>query len=254
MDFPPEILLIILEALLAIDPVTLLGSVPGVCKRLRVLCSGVHGTFDLRSKWKFLGDDLDDWDGLSGALASAALRFPRTTGLWTFSKFPLHDACDAGLVAAAGRLLEEDGSKANFQACQMEFVRDEWTRRDVTALYIACQKGHLELVRLLVEKGAGVDIEGCNMFTPLYMACQKGHLEIVQVLLEMGADINKSNGGWTSLIIACVRGHLDVVRLLLEKGADMNKASTGGITPLAFARDQGHAKIVSLLEQAGARD
>ena len=287
LELSPELLLIILEILLSIDPITLLGSVPAVCKRLRALCPGVHGTFDLRNKWKFHNDDLDKWDGLQGALASVGRLFPRTRGLWTFSEFPLHDACSAGLLATTDALLKEDESKVNFEACQMKFVSDEWTSRYVTALYLACEKGHPEIVRLLVKKGADMDKTGCGMYTPLYMACQKGHLEIVQVLLEMGADINKSNGGWTSLDIACVRGHLnvvrflvekgadteraddfsgctplfmacqyghlDVARLLLEKGVDVNRADIYGETPLDIARENCRTEIISILEQAGAR-
>ena len=54
-----------------------------------------------------------EWGGVRGALSSAARLFPRTRGLWTFSEFALHDACEAGLVAAAGRLVEEDGGRVD---------------------------------------------------------------------------------------------------------------------------------------------
>ena len=50
LDLPTKVLLLILESLLAVGPITLLGSVPGVCRRLRALCAGVHGEFDLRHR------------------------------------------------------------------------------------------------------------------------------------------------------------------------------------------------------------
>ena len=43
LDLPTEVLLIILELLIALDPITLLAVVPGVCRRLRALCDGVRG-------------------------------------------------------------------------------------------------------------------------------------------------------------------------------------------------------------------
>ena len=168
LELPPEIILLILEILLAIDPVTLLGSVPGVCRQIRALCSGVHGTFDLRGEWKFRRGYPVNWDGLTGALASAALRFPRTTGLWTFSRFPLHQSCNAGLLEVTNALLKEDASK-------MDNAMDG----GYTPLYMACKFGHLEVARLLVENGADINRAMDGGWTPISSPrAQKGHLDV----------------------------------------------------------------------------
>ena len=53
---------------------------------------------------------------------------------------------------------------------------------------VACQNGHLDIVRLLVELGAGVNYANRNGYTPCYIACENGHLEIIQLLVELGAD------------------------------------------------------------------
>ena len=222
MDLPLEIILMILEKLIGLDPITLLGSVPCVCRRIRKMCSVVRGEFDLRNKWKFREFALDNWTGLQGALASVGRMFPRTRGLWTFSKWPLHDACETGLTATTDALLKEDESKVNFEAGRWNVTEDLLVCRYVTPLHLACEKGHAAVVRLLVEKGADVDKARNDGRTPFYMACQEGHL--------------------------------DVVQLLLEKGADMDKAKDSGATPLYIARYQGHAEIISILEQAGANE
>ena len=94
LELPTEMLLAVLEWLLRVDPVVLLGAVPGVCRRIRALCEGVRGEFDLRGEWERL--DGRNSRGAKGALAAAARLFPRTRGLWTFSKLPLHGACRAG--------------------------------------------------------------------------------------------------------------------------------------------------------------
>ena len=48
LDLPTEMLLAVLEWLVKLDPIVLLGAVPGVCRRMRALCPGVRGEFDLR--------------------------------------------------------------------------------------------------------------------------------------------------------------------------------------------------------------
>ena len=58
---------------------------------------------------------------------------------------------------------------------------------------------------------------------PLYLAAMKGHIEVVKLLLDKGADISVAHAdGWTPLNAAATRGHLEVVKLLLDKGADYN--------------------------------
>jgi len=56
-----------------------------------------------------------------------------------------------------------------------------------TALYFACENGHLEVARLLLDRGANKEkasIRGC---TPLFYACRKDHLPVVRLLLDRGA-------------------------------------------------------------------
>ena len=283
LELPPEIILLILKILVTIDPITLLGSVPGVCKRLRALCSGVHGTFNMGASLESVSTKamtakarLFPWT--TGPMTAKVRLFPWTTGLWTFSRFPLLDSCKAGLLEVTDALLKEDVSKMTdevgnwsvapiYIACEyghLELVRllvekgvlmNRPRNNGATPLSIACEYGHLEIVRLLAEKGAYMDRARNGGATPLSVACENGHLEIVRLLAEKGAYMNypRKNGA-TPLYIACVYGHLEIVRLLLEKGVYMDRERNGGATPLFIARYQGHAEIVSLLKQAGARE
>ncbi len=254
LELPTEVLLLILESLLAVGPITLLGAVPGVCRRLRALCAGVHGEFDLRGECGRLDrrsvNGVGEWAGLKGALASAARLFPQTKGLWTFSKFPLHDACEAGLLAAAGRLVEEDGSRVDGAMGQ-----GGWT-----PLYSACWCGYLEVVRLLAEKGADLDKVDTTGWTALWIACWCGHLDVVQLLVEKGADLDTvAVSGRIPLFVACWIGRLDVAAELVDWGedlwgADLDTVAVEGRTALCIARDEGHAEIVALLEEAGAAE
>lgn len=48
--------------------------------------------------------------------------------------------------------------------------------------------GQEEVVKLLVEHGASVNVQSQNGFTPLYMAAQENHDNVVKYLLSNGAN------------------------------------------------------------------
>jgi ankyrin repeat protein len=122
-----------------------------------------------------------------------------------------------------------------------------------TPLYIAAEKGHLDVVSLLLEKGAVADAKNYHGFTLLYSAAEKGKLDVVKLLLEKGAGIDaKVKGGFTPLHVAADKGHFDVVKLLLDKGAAVDSKSDYGRTPLSFAVQNEHLEVVKLLLDKGA--
>ena len=90
-----------------------------------------------------------------------------------------------------------------------------------------------------------------NGCTPLYIACQNGHLDVVRELLGAdGIQANQANQkSQTPINVAADNGHVDVVRLLLSvPGIDVTTKDAWGTTPLAIARESGHGAVVSLLE------
>jgi ankyrin repeat protein len=124
----------------------------------------------------------------------------------------------------------------------------------MTPLFMACQQGHLEVVKLLLACDK-IDVNKTMLsvgFTPLFVVCQQGRLELIKLLLAHdGIDVNKAetSGGVTPLYMACQQGHLEVVRqLLAHDGIDVNQAETnGGATPFYRACQQGHLEVVKQL-------
>jgi len=119
------------------------------------------------------------------------------------------------------------------------------------ALIVAVEKGHRNIVSLLLDRGADVSkvVKGT---TALITAVEQGHQDIVSLLLERGADVSKVVRGTTALNRAAFKGQQDIVSLLLDRGADVNMV-VHDTTALVTAAEKGLQDIVSLLLDRGAR-
>ena len=62
-----------------------------------------------------------------------------------------------------------------------------------TALHYAAMKGHSEVVKLLVDKGADVMSEDTEGQTAMHWAVDGGHLEVIKMLVAKGADVGKQD-------------------------------------------------------------
>ncbi|KAL7939062.1 hypothetical protein V8C35DRAFT_276271 [Trichoderma chlorosporum] len=121
-------------------------------------------------------------------------------------------------------------------------------RHNATALSLAADNGHLDIVQLLLANGAD-DKDG----EALSSAADNGHLDIVQLLLANGADDKSSMAlGW-ALRRAAGSGHLDILQLLLANGADYRYMYEDDET-LVEAVQKGFTDIVQLLLVNGAYD
>jgi hypothetical protein len=119
-------------------------------------------------------------------------------------------------------------------------------RYGTTALFPACDRGHTEIVKLLLERGAEVNVRDTfYRATPLTWAATKGNSEIVKLLLDKGAE-----GVEGVLTTAANRGDAATARVALEKGGLKPETLSSA---LAAAMRGKHEAIVKLLEEAGAK-
>lgn len=99
---------------------------------------------------------------------------------------------------------------------------------EVRFLCDACEKGNIEIVRLLLQYPEGVRsiLLHYGDKTPLYLACRSGKKEIVRLLLEYPEGvktISAVNGEYdlTSLHIACMFDYIEIVAMLLQHPKDV---------------------------------
>ena len=82
------------------------------------------------------------------------------------------------------------------------------------AILSAAKHGHLDMVKLFLDKGANIEARCNNDNTPLLLASRYGHLDMVKLLINEGADIKVRNiYGMRSLDIASIHKHKEVVKL-----------------------------------------
>lgn len=114
--------------------------------------------------------------------------------------------------------------------------------------------GQTELVKLFLKNGARFDVFNRYNGTALIPACERGHVETVKVLAHTeGFPINHVNRlGWTALMEAVILGdgslkYQQIVQILKDKGAK-DIADKDGITALEHAKSLAYEEIVKILE------
>jgi ankyrin repeat protein len=118
------------------------------------------------------------------------------------------------------------------------------------------REGKPDIMQLLLDYGANVNVDDKHRNTPLHFAASEGHFEAARMLLERGADVNSQNDkGLTPLLQASQgrrEGHRDIMRLLLDYGANVNMHDKHRNNPLHFAVSEGHFEVARMLLERGA--
>jgi palmitoyltransferase len=159
---------------------------------------------------------------------------------------------------------------------------------NVTPLHWACLENYLDIVRILVQRGANLDAATIQEgHTPLAWACIRGHIKVLLFLIVNGANLEKldnrgyhalhhavmydkldlvyyfltefklninmqDSAGHTLLMWAAYIGSVPMTKLLLQFKADITARDQSGYTTLHWAAVKGHISVVELLIQSGA--
>ena len=115
------------------------------------------------------------------------------------------------------------------------------------------KRGNDEIVELLVEKGANVNVQSDRYWSPLMLALWEHFSEhIIELLIAKGADVNANAVRFPILNIAAIWPSEKIAKLMLAKGADLNAAKQGNTTPLMHAAASNKTDRVRLFLSSGA--
>ena len=117
-----------------------------------------------------------------------------------------------------------------------------------TALQAASVGGNKNTVHMCLEHGFNVNAWAGKFGSALIAASNQGHKQIVELLLESGANANlHGRTHCSALIAATASGHKYIIEKLLERGADVKIWSTGYKCALQTAAQGGYTEIAQLL-------
>lgn len=164
-----------------------------------------------------------------------------------FGMSPLIEAAYDGKFATISFLLSKGKTDIN--------AGDKLTGH--TALIWAADKGHADIVRLLLaQPGIDVNVAGKTGVTALMLAAKKGDLDIVrQLLAHKNINVNHTSmHGATAMINAAGLGHKDIVlELLTVEDIKLDATYTDKKhTPLTIAKQNGHPEVLKILEEFAA--
>ena len=145
-----------------------------------------------------------------------------------------------------------------------------------TLLMIAARNGHVQIVELLLKRGADINLQtslgssalntaayggrermvemllqhGAEIGTALTAAAHGGKERVVDLLLRRGAEIDlQDKDGESALVLAACFNRPAVVRRLLRAGADTAARAENGKTALQLAKEEGHAECVEAFKK-----
>ena len=123
--------------------------------------------------------------------------------------------------------------------------------RGQTPLHLAAMTDNVDVVRMLVDGGADIDVaDPGNDIKPLHNAATNGCTNVCEFLLKHGADMDAQTAeGDTALHLAATNKHFDVVSLLLSFHADHGIKNNAGITAEQIATARDYTAIVDTIQQ-----
>ena len=161
---------------------------------------------------------------------------------------PVFDAAKTGDTEALVRILD-DGADAN-------------EPNVIAPLQIAAFNGHVDVVQILIDRGADLEATSTMLGTALHAAAQKGYADAIVVLLDAGADPDSRNKDqFTPLMTASSIGHTRAAAALINGAADVDAIGVartngsggyGNVNALHLAKWKGHSEVADLLVEAGA--
>ena len=157
------------------------------------------------------------------------------------ARLDIFEAAATGTQERAEQLLHKDPT------CLNSFSADGWT-----PLHLAVFFGRINIVQLLLNKGADINAPSKNdqQVMPLHSALTNPrNAAVAELLIERGADLHaRQFEGYTPLHYAAANGLERIVKTLVARSVDLSAKEMGGKTAYDLAVQKGYTSIAELLK------
>ena len=163
-------------------------------------------------------------------------------------EYRLLECCRSGSLEEVRALLD---AGAAVDAVLPDFDAWKGLNAECSMVHMAAENPDIRIIKLLVERGADVNVTDFFANPPLYYAAEKNTLEMVQYLVSLGNDPLWENvDGDNPLTVAACNPHKDVLEYFLRQGVDINGVSD--IIPLGKAMRYGTPEDIDFFIAPGA--
>ena len=146
-------------------------------------------------------------------------------------------------------------------ANDLEQARAVWQSTDIdlakvqvggfTALQVAAERGHIEMMQWLISLGADININNNDGMSLTSFLVMKSQTDAVDLLIQSGACLNTADkNGLTALHLAAAKGFYELVCGMIENGAPLFAKDKRGHMAWEYAEEKRHKEVVQLLRTA----
>jgi ankyrin repeat protein len=216
----------------------------------------MNANWDLAKQLIQAGADVNQWDIYGEAPLFVALGNRTRTEGGRGSIDPLNTATGTEII----RMLLDHGANPNMQLFfKPANVTGATNTRGSTPLIRAANAGDVEMVKLLLEKGADATIYMADRQTPIHAVIagrsnEKQAMELIGILARAGTDVNvvalinhgEEVRGGSALHYATRKRQKETIKLLASLGIDMNLVDQDGLTALDYTQSRGFMPFMAL--------
>jgi len=134
-----------------------------------------------------------------------------------------------------------------------EKIKCNANQEELASIHWAAGSGNFEIVKYLLsdEINENANLTRNNNFSPLHAAAMNGFTKIVKLLIEKGANVNVQTDPqkYAPIHSASFAGHLETIKVLVKNGADLNLRNYRNELPIDTAKRQNQLETIKYFEE-----